>query len=416
MGDIRHGDYSLLAAMLILISLIVVQWNSFDTFKRCYHKRMDGKLSAHIFGINKNPQYREGQIKAHSGKNSIGAPKTKFGQDVANANDNDKIGNDKCNHFAVYFFIAMSVLELIAVTAILATCLFICCNLSNATATICKTVRKPEKKTQYRKISVISSATVENLSKRAKKKQFHIVNDHLVEINEKSDPSLYRFIESLFHTTWKDTATSAGLDATGLSHGGLKIQRVFVLKNSDLFRLYDAAYKATEARFDLPNELKLRPILTNQSPDVHIKIEPDIVTQQPENEQLLQNTHVTGEMRPGEVLLYHGTKMHNVENILKHGFDLDKSKRGLYGTGIYLAESSQKSDQYTDEPNNRRKTNLAMFLVRTALGKVEMFQRDEDTESWDTQVAGCEKRFREFLKRDTKQLYPEFLVIYDRGS
>ena len=55
-----------------------------------------------------------------------------------------------------------------------------------------------------------------------------------------------------------------------------------------------------------------------------------------------------------------------------------KSKDGLYGKGIYLTESSQKADQYSDSPNKRKRKHLTMFIVRTRLGNIrELFPRGD---------------------------------------
>ena len=79
-----------------------------------------------------------------------------------------------------------------------------------------------------------------------------------------------------------------------------------------------------------------------------------------------------------------------------------------------------------------------MFIVRVALGKTEIYENKNPTEKYDTIVGEttlgkaelCEnknsgedydrivgrpsKMFREFVKTDTAQMYPEFLVHYDR--
>ena len=123
-----------------------------------------------------------------------------------------------------------------------------------------------------------------------------------------------------------------------------------------------------------------------------------------------------GTTREGEAYLFHGTRLANVTSIVEGGFRLDKSMGGLYGNGIYLAENSQKADQYADDPSNRRSWCLPMFVVRTSLGKVETFSREkrEKLTHVDTFVAGKGKRFREYIKTDSNQCYPEFLIIYDR--
>lgn len=140
----------------------------------------------------------------------------------------------------------------------------------------------------------------------------------------------------------------------------------------------------------------------------------------------------------GEAYLFHGTRLRNVAGIIQKGFDIGQSKPGMFGKGIYLAESSQKADQYTDNPENRRSDFLPMFVVRTSLGKVGKYdpekskerakkqtsgkvgaassvEKDDVTATGDhTVVAGENKRFREFLKYDASQCYPEFLIIYNR--
>ena len=139
----------------------------------------------------------------------------------------------------------------------------------------------------------------------------------------------------------------------------------------------------------------------------------------------------------GEAYLFHGTRLKNTVSIIDNGFDLDQSKHGMFGRGIYLAESSQKADQYTDDPLNRRSEFLTMFVVRTSLGKVGVYKRPAADTSRQTStnqpvntvlppprfdngthtiVAGEHKRFREFLKADSTHCYPEFLVIYNRVS
>ena len=63
-----------------------------------------------------------------------------------------------------------------------------------------------------------------------------------------------------------------------------------------------------------------------------------------------------------------------------------------------------------------------MFLVRVNLGRV-LCHKDNtqieatgspDEREFDTVVAGFSKRFREFLVFNTKYMYPEFMIIYER--
>ena len=68
----------------------------------------------------------------------------------------------------------------------------------------------------------------------------------------------------------------------------------------------------------------------------------------------------------------------------------------------------------TPDKAKRRSTDLYMFLVRVALGKTELYDNKKSGEDYDTIVGGTNKLFREFVKTDTAQIYPEFLIHYDR--
>ena len=78
-----------------------------------------------------------------------------------------------------------------------------------------------------------------------------------------------------------------------------------------------------------------------------------------------------------------------------------------------MSEHAQKADQYTDS-RKRRSTDLYMFIVRVALGKTELYESKIAGQNYDTIVGGTTKLFREFVKTDTTQIYPEFLIHYDR--
>ena len=58
-----------------------------------------------------------------------------------------------------------------------------------------------------------------------------------------------------------------------------------------------------------------------------------------------------------------------------------------------------------------------MLVVRTSLGETSEYDGSSDQlKQCDTVLGGKGKRFREFVKGDPKQMYPEFLIIYDRVS
>ena len=77
---------------------------------------------------------------------------------------------------------------------------------------------------------------------------------------------------------------------------------------------------------------------------------------------------------------------------------------------------------FADYSGDRRSTDLAMIVARVSLGRVYCHKEESPvhwangsvTSEYDTVVAGFNKRFREFLVMDQKNICPEYIIIYDR--
>ena len=200
------------------------------------------------------------------------------------------------------------------------------------------------------------------------------------------------FIKGVMKHTWiyKD---HAGRDATGLSHSGLKVLDIWKITKSSAKSNY---MERLETMNDIrpTRELIRNPILTSTLDPV--------------------DYHETMNIDPfKEVLLFHGTSTDVLQSILDTGFDMAYAQEGLYGRGMYFAESCQKSDQYADFEEERRETRLMLFLCRVALGNM----RSYDDAYWsgsDSVVAGFDKKFREFILTDQTQCFPEYVIIYKR--
>ena len=137
--------------------------------------------------------------------------------------------------------------------------------------------------------------------------------------------------------------------------------------------------------------------------------------------------HLREHLHKDETYLFHGTKLKNLKSIVENGFNHGKyARNGLYGKGIYLAESSEKADQYADPVNERRSDDLTLLVVRVLLGNVVSHASNEPIKApyrgavgrraagADSFVTALQKRFREFLVFDARQCYPEYIVLYDR--
>ena len=133
-----------------------------------------------------------------------------------------------------------------------------------------------------------------------------------------------------------------------------------------------------------------------------------------------------------EVLLFHGTKHDLAPTIVSHGFDERVAGDGLFGAGIYFAESVTKSDKYCT-PGPR--SVCSMFLARVALGTPceQLKGLDAKERRAPARPGGGDRRFdsvlgvttashpgallrrfREFVVYDRRQCYPELLVEFRR--
>ena len=98
----------------------------------------------------------------------------------------------------------------------------------------------------------------------------------------------------------------------------------------------------------------------------------------------------------------------------------------MFGPGVYLAESCLKSDEYTT-PN--REGLLPLILCRVVLGRVHECL---ESNPWPIGQKLCDSclsgryqsvlgdrekvmgTFREFIVYDSHQVYPEYVVWYER--
>lgn len=149
-----------------------------------------------------------------------------------------------------------------------------------------------------------------------------------------------------------------------------------------------------------------------------------------------------------ECWLFHGTSFDAAAGIAENDFrlDLTGSNAGtLYGKGIYLAENVSKSDEYGEGPRGPKEEqgnwrpppspppalvrHSVLLVCRSLLGKV--LYCDAETPSPDAIQRSClakdaaydsvlgDRRkihgtFREFVLYHDDQVYPEFIVVYER--
>lgn len=130
-----------------------------------------------------------------------------------------------------------------------------------------------------------------------------------------------------------------------------------------------------------------------------------------------------------EFLMFHGTKPAAADSIAMNHFDMSfASKEGLFGAGLYFAESSSKGDEYVQPDAHNR---FPIILCRVALGRINYCDSklpaiDPGREKLQDSckfgefhsVLGDRKKvkntYREFVVYDHFQVYPHFIVWYTR--
>jgi len=130
-----------------------------------------------------------------------------------------------------------------------------------------------------------------------------------------------------------------------------------------------------------------------------------------------------------EAYLLHGSNPTSALSILRTSFKMDLAGRNagsMFGPGIYLAESSVKADEYSQDDTDGSYTGLfAVLFCRAVVGRALQVTDPADygplVKSGDFEsVVGDRERavgtFREFVFFHEEAIYPEFAVFYRRQN
>lgn len=133
-----------------------------------------------------------------------------------------------------------------------------------------------------------------------------------------------------------------------------------------------------------------------------------------------------------EVYLWHGTNPVAAKSISTTDFDLKRvgtARGSLFGRGLYFAESCLKADEYA-QPDERG--FYPVLLARVVLGRPNLCQQSRSAIDPNLLEHSCTKippdfdsiigdrettvgTFREFVVFDNNQVYPEFIVWYQKA-
>jgi len=128
-----------------------------------------------------------------------------------------------------------------------------------------------------------------------------------------------------------------------------------------------------------------------------------------------------------EAYLMHGTNPTSALAILDTSFKIDFAGGAagtMFGPGIYLAESSSKSDEYAqDDAEGAYKGLFAMLICRAVVGEAFITESPGDYSNqvtsgkFDCILGDREKAvgtFREFIFFHEGSVYPEYVIFYRR--
>lgn len=131
-----------------------------------------------------------------------------------------------------------------------------------------------------------------------------------------------------------------------------------------------------------------------------------------------------------EHYLFHGTSPTATLGISEHGFWIAEkagsNKGTMFGPGAYLAECSSKSDEYaTDDGTGIYQGMFAFVFCRVACGKMLRVEKAApNMTAQKLKEADCDSvlgdressvgTYREFVIFDEAQIYPEYVIVYER--
>ncbi|XP_041357403.1 protein mono-ADP-ribosyltransferase PARP14-like [Gigantopelta aegis] len=246
----------------------------------------------------------------------------------------------------------------------------------------------------------------------------------LEDIQAGSD--IYNSVSDLVVKTWKTKLAGQGKDAANIPPGsGVKVVKVQRLENLTLFQGY------CQHRANLFVKAVKKPITPIKSLP---KSKGEVETTAMAAKHLRQEIYVT---EINEHYVFHGTRADRINAICEKGLDSRVGNAdGMFGPGVYAAESSTKSDQYADDKSARKPngTNLCMILLRMAMGEPFVTNNKNSPkfcrppckhagcvqkgcphgDTYDSVLGDGSWNFREFVVYDSNVTYPEYIITYQR--
>jgi hypothetical protein len=159
------------------------------------------------------------------------------------------------------------------------------------------------------------------------------------------DPKTFHAIRKMVERTFKPELVGKGADARNLAHKKIHVKKIEIIENMDVFKDYNEKRrkmlkKCIERKGGFPTKLQK----IARKPGIQNVLGKGAILTEKEIDRRLTKDIIS---ELNEVYLFHGTRKEFVENIKSKGMDPKHgSDDGMFGRGIYCAESSTKADQY----------------------------------------------------------------------
>jgi len=231
------------------------------------------------------------------------------------------------------------------------------------------------------------------------------MNFKIIELDQ--DSSIFQSIQHYFRSGWNRDKIGVGRDGNGMTHNSFDIKKIWRVENSLLWRSYASR-----------------------------RHEIDYQEDQFFQNQICKDLSISNDKN--EAILFHGAPcgLGDTENIIDivihQGFDERMSTKGMFGSGIYFAWQSSKSDCYSGRYQDSSIGETAkIILSRVCLGKFYETSSYMGSLRRPPCVNNCEgscshercdsvwydgsgRNYKECIIYDRNLCYPEFVIEYER--
>ena len=226
----------------------------------------------------------------------------------------------------------------------------------------------------------------------------------------------WNMIEDFMRSRWREDLIGVGRDGGGMTHRSFECRYMWRIENGNLWSRYASRRSMIQGSPDPPFSSSVN------TSDFERSLSLDVTK--------------------SEVVLFHGASCGTgdsknvIDMIIRQGFDERLADiRGMFGSAIYFANMSSKSDCYIPMYTVSSCGEVCrMIIARVVMGNTyltikpmrktrrppclescgEPCSHDRFDSIWFDNSRGAKKNYQEYMVYDRYQCYPEFVIEYKR--